>query len=65
VWAPLGREEQGRVALNTTIAALEFFETYYDQPFTLPKLDLVAVPAFEDGKLSVKSIRVTTDIDGG
>ena len=51
VWSPVGLESQGRVALNATLAGLQFFEDFFGQPFTLPKLDLAAIPDFEAGAM--------------
>jgi aminopeptidase N len=47
----LGQEEQGRVALNVTIEVLNYFENFFGQPFTLPKMDLIAIPDFSAGAM--------------
>ncbi len=38
------KKEQGRFALDVTKKALEFYTNFFDVPYPLPKLDLIAVP---------------------
>jgi len=71
VWSPVGQEDEGRVALDVTIGALEFYEDFFGQNYTLPKLDLVAIPDFEAGAMEnwgLITFRLTAllykDIDG-
>lgn len=44
-------EGQGEYALNVTRPILEFFETYYDVPYPLPKSDQIALPDFSAGAM--------------
>ncbi|KAG8575326.1 hypothetical protein GDO81_009519 [Engystomops pustulosus] len=44
-------ENQGEYALNVTLPILEFFETYYNAPYPLPKSDQVAIPDFSAGAM--------------
>lgn len=44
-----GASEQGRLALNVAIQALEFFAEQFGEPYPLPKMDMVAIPDFESG----------------
>ena len=51
VLTPPGRREEGRRALEITRTALAEFEQYYQIPYPLPKLDLIAVPEFPAGAM--------------
>ncbi|KAG0173479.1 hypothetical protein DFQ28_007122 [Apophysomyces sp. BC1034] len=51
VYALPGSVEQGRHALNVCTAALEYFAKVFDEPYPLPKVDMVAIPDFEAGAM--------------
>ncbi len=51
MYAPVGRSELGRFALDVAARALTFMNSYFGLPFPLPKLDLVAVPDFAAGAM--------------
>ena len=42
---------QGEYALNIAVKAVEFFTKFFGLPYTLPKIDLVAVPDFYIGAM--------------
>ena len=42
---------QGEYALNIAVKAVEFFTKFFGSPYTLPKIDLVAVPDFYIGAM--------------
>ena len=46
VYTPVGKSELGRFALDVATRALTFMNRYFDLPYPLPKLDLIAVPDF-------------------
>ncbi len=46
-----GKKAQGRFALDTTKRALEFLEDYFDIPFPMPVLDMIAIPDFSAGAM--------------
>lgn len=46
-----GRSEQGQFALDVGRRALELYNTYFDTPYPLPKLDMVAIPDFATGAM--------------
>jgi aminopeptidase N len=46
VYAPTGREEQGRYALGVMDKVLPYYNEYFGINYPLPKLDLLAVPDF-------------------
>ena len=48
-WTPIGQTEQGRFALDTAIKTLSFFGDYFDSPYPLPKMDMIAIPDFSAG----------------
>ena len=43
-YAPAGREDQARYALDVEQHVLPYYDTYFGVHFPLPKLDLIAVP---------------------
>ncbi len=51
VFAPLGRAEQGRVALDVMTKVLPYFNDYFGVKYPLPKLDLIAIPDFAAGAM--------------
>lgn len=44
VWAIRGREADGKIALGNTQEILNDYNSYFDYPFPLPKLDGIAIP---------------------
>ena len=46
VYAPLGKKEKGKFALDVACRTLSFFTEYFDIPYPLPKMDMVAIPDF-------------------
>jgi tricorn protease interacting factor F2/3 len=66
-----GRREAGRFALDAAARILDAFEEYYDIPYPLPKLDLIAIEelpfgAMENwGAISFNSTRLLVDPSSG
>ncbi len=46
-----GKKEQGRFALELGKKFLEFYEHYFQIPYPLPKMDLIAIPDFAAGAM--------------
>ena len=46
VYTPRGATGQGEFALDVAARAVDFFKEWFGLAYTLPKLDLVAVPDF-------------------
>ncbi|MBI1919108.1 M1 family metallopeptidase [Candidatus Microgenomates bacterium] len=46
-----GRKEQARFALETASKILDFYEDYFNIPYPLPALDLIAIPDFTHGAM--------------
>lgn len=46
-----GKKQQGRFALDITLRCLDFYEKYFDIPYPLNTLDMIAVPDFESGAM--------------
>lgn len=50
-WAPAGDERKTKAALDAAARALRRLERYFDLPYALPKLDLVATPDLQYGAM--------------
>ncbi len=46
-----GKKHQAKFALNTAIRSLEFYNSYFDIPYPLPVLDLIAIPDFNSAAM--------------
>ena len=51
VFTPQGHTSHGEFALDVAIKAVEYFHDFFATPYTLPKMDLVAVPDFYIGAM--------------
>lgn len=51
VYAPPGLSQQGKFALECGTKTLDFFTKYFDTPYPLPKMDMVAIPDFGSGAM--------------
>lgn len=51
VSAPVGQKEEGRFPLECAIKTLEYFSEFFDQPYPLPKLDMIAIADFAAGAM--------------
>lgn len=45
----LGKKEQGEFALDVAVKTLPFYNDYFEIPYPLPKMDLIAIPDFSAG----------------
>jgi puromycin-sensitive aminopeptidase len=46
-----GKKHQAKFALYIAIKSLEFYNNYFDIPYPLPTLDLIAIPDFESAAM--------------
>lgn len=51
VFTTSGKIHQAHFALDVAIKSLEFFNEYFDIPYPLPILDLIAIPDFESAAM--------------
>lgn len=51
VFTPVGKQDQGRFALDVAARTLSFFEGYFAIRYPLPKMDLIAIPDFAAGAM--------------
>ena len=51
VFTTQGKIHQAKFALDVAIRALEFYNKYFDIPYPLPTLDMIAIPDFESGAM--------------
>ncbi|GKB04517.1 receptor-like serine/threonine-protein kinase [Tanacetum coccineum] len=45
-YCPVGKSEKGKLASSMSVKSIELYIKYFSMPYTLPKLDMVAVPDF-------------------
>ncbi|KEH18421.1 puromycin-sensitive aminopeptidase-like protein [Medicago truncatula] len=51
LYCAVGKSDQGKLALDIAVKALEIYTKYFSVPYPLPKLDLVAVSEFSAGAM--------------
>ncbi|KAK2644944.1 hypothetical protein Ddye_020139 [Dipteronia dyeriana] len=51
VYCQVGQANQGKFALNVAVKTLEFYREYFAVPYSLPKLDMIAIPDFAAGAM--------------
>lgn len=51
VFVTPGKKHQAKFALGCAIKTLEFYNNYFDIPYPLPILDLIAIPDFSHGAM--------------
>jgi puromycin-sensitive aminopeptidase len=51
VFTTPGKKHQGKFALDTAIRCLEFYNQYFNIPYPLPVLDLIAIPDFSSAAM--------------
>ncbi|KAJ3087181.1 Aminopeptidase 2 mitochondrial [Quaeritorhiza haematococci] len=51
VYTMKGESELGRFGLEVGARTLEFFSEYFDIPYPLPKMDMIAIPDFSHGAM--------------
>lgn len=51
VFVTPGKKHQAKFALDTSVKILEFYNKYFDIPYPLPVLDLIAIPDFSHGAM--------------
>jgi puromycin-sensitive aminopeptidase len=51
VFTTHGKKEQAKFALDVAIKSLEFYNEYFDIPYPLPVLDMIAIPDFNAGAM--------------
>lgn len=51
VFTTHGKKHQAKFALDVAIRCLEFYNKYFDIPYPLPTLDLIAIPDFESAAM--------------
>lgn len=51
VFTTPGKVHQAKFALSCAVKSLEFYEKYFDIPYPLPVLDMIAIPDFSSGAM--------------
>eukprot|EP00514_Thraustochytrium_sp_LLF1b_P000018 CAMPEP_0184519588 /NCGR_PEP_ID=MMETSP0198_2-20121128/6710_1 /TAXON_ID=1112570 /ORGANISM="Thraustochytrium sp., Strain LLF1b" /LENGTH=912 /DNA_ID=CAMNT_0026910121 /DNA_START=34 /DNA_END=2771 /DNA_ORIENTATION=+ len=63
VYTPPGRKDQGQFALDVAVDALDLYDEMFKQPYPLPKLDMVAIPAFAMGAMENWGLITYREVD--
>ena len=51
VFTTPGKKHQAKFALDCAVKTLEFYDKYFDIPYPLPVLDMIAIPDFTSGAM--------------
>ncbi|CAG2104297.1 unnamed protein product [Medioppia subpectinata] len=51
VYTPLGKKDQGLFALEVAVKTLPYYKDYFNIPYPLPKMDLIALADFASGAM--------------
>ncbi|KAH7681919.1 Peptidase M1 alanine aminopeptidase/leukotriene A4 hydrolase protein [Dioscorea alata] len=51
VYCQVGKSNQGKFALDVAVKTLDLYKKYFNVPYPLPKLDMVAIPDFAAGAM--------------
>ncbi|CAL9123593.1 unnamed protein product [Musa acuminata var. zebrina] len=51
VYCQVGKSSQGKFALDVAVKTLDLYKKYFAVPYSLPKLDMVAIPDFAAGAM--------------
>lgn len=51
VYCQVGKQNQGKFALHVAVKTLELYRVYFAVPYSLPKLDMIAIPDFAAGAM--------------
>lgn len=51
VFSPPGRALQGNFALDVAIKSLDFYDNFFQEPYPLPKLDMICITEFAMGAM--------------
>lgn len=51
VYAPKGFAHQGKFSVDVAAKILDFFTDYFEQPYPLPKMDMIGIPDFAMGAM--------------
>lgn len=55
VYTPPGKSHMGAFALDTASRCLDAYDDFFQVPYPLPKLDMIAVPEFAMGAMEVRT----------
>lgn len=53
VYTPVGKQEQGKFALDVATKVLPYYKEYFSIAYPLPKIDLIAIADFSVGKFII------------
>lgn len=53
MYTGVGKTDQGKFALDVAVKCLEYYEEYFQIPFPLPKMDLIAISEFKSMQIFI------------
>ena len=63
VYTPPGKSASGTFALQAACQSLELYNEFFDTAYPLPKLDMVAIPAFAAGAMENWGLVTYREVD--
>mmetsp|Transcript_17250 Transcript_17250/g.23737 ORF Transcript_17250/g.23737 Transcript_17250/m.23737 type:complete len:895 (-) Transcript_17250:165-2849(-) len=63
VYTPPGKSSSGQFALDCAVKALDAYDDFFDVPYPLPKLDMVAIPEFAMGAMENWGLVTYREVD--
>ncbi|KMZ61536.1 aminopeptidase M1 [Zostera marina] len=63
VYTQVGKSDQGKFALDVAMKTLHLYERYFETPYALSKLDMIAIPDFAAGGMENYGLVTYRDTD--
>jgi len=63
LYTPPGKSNQGDYALQCAVDALDLYDDFFNVPYPLPKLDMVAIPEFAAGAMENWGLVTYREVD--
>lgn len=63
VYTPVGKSASGQFALDCACQCLDAYDDFFDTPYPLPKLDMVAIPEFAMGAMENWGLVTYREVD--
>jgi len=63
VYTPPGKVDSGKFALDCAVKALDAYDDFFEVPYPLPKLDMIAIPEFAAGAMENWGLVTYREVD--